>query len=171
MSEIVNRVANSPIISLDLEDFFPQGPRKSFDLRPYLYQEMIVREKDFRQSLKETDWAGFKDAFVAINCSVDAIIPTWAYMLVMTYLEGIAKEAVIGDLEDLEKYVMTKTLSLINPKDFEGRPVVVKGCGKLPIPLYAYGEIVRILKGSARSIMYGEPCSTVPVFKASKPSV
>ncbi len=168
MSEIVNRVASSAIISLDLETYFQEGPRKSFDLRSYLFQEIIIREKDFRQSLKETDWEEFRDALVSVYCSVDAIIPTWAYMLVMTYLEGVAKEAVIGDSEDLEKYVMTKSLQQINPKDFEGRPVVVKGCGKLPVPIHAYGEIVRILKGSARSIMYGEPCSTVPVYKASK---
>lgn len=168
MSEIVNRVANSAIISLDLETYYQQGPRKSFDLRPYLFQEMIVREKDFRQMLKETDWEQFRDAFVSVYCSVDAIIPTWAYMLVMTYLEGVAKEAIIGGPEDLEKYVMTKSLQQINPKDFEGRPVVVKGCGKLPVPINAYGEIVRILKGSARSIMYGEPCSTVPVYKAPR---
>lgn len=168
MSEIVNRVANSVIISLDLETYYQKGPRKSFDLRPYLFQEMIVREKDFRQILKETDWDQFRDAFVSVYCSVEAIIPTWAYMLVMTYLEGIAKEAVIGDLEDLEKYVMTKSLQRINPKDFEGKPVVVKGCGNLPVPIHAYGEIVRILKGSARSIMYGEPCSTVPVYKAPR---
>lgn len=168
MSEIVNRVANSGIISLDLETYFQQGLRKSFDLRPYLFQEMIVREKDFRQMLKETDWEEFRDAFVSVYCSVDVIIPTWAYMLVMTYLEGIANEALIGDPEDLEKYMMTKSLQQINPKDFEGRPVVVKGCGKLPVPIHAYGEIVRILKGSARSIMYGEPCSTVPVYKAPR---
>lgn len=168
MSEIVNRVANSAIISVDLETYFPAGPRKSFDLRPYLFEEMIVREKDFRQSLKETNWEEFRGALVAVYCSVDAIIPTWAYMLVMTYLDGVAKEAVIGDLEELEKYAMTKSLQQLNPKDFEGRPVVVKGCSKLPVPIHAYGEIVRILKGSARSIMYGEPCSTVPVYKAPK---
>jgi hypothetical protein len=167
MSEIINRVAKSPIISLDLEDYFVNGPRKTFDLRPYLFQEMIVREKDFRQSLKEGDWEEFRDAMVAVYCSVDAIIPTWAYMLVMTYLEGVASESVIGDLDDLEKYLMTKSLMRIDAKDFEGRPVVVKGCGKLPVPIHAYGEIVRILKGSARSIMYGEPCSTVPVYKAA----
>lgn len=171
MSDIVNRVANSPIISLDLEDYFLKGPRKSFDLRPYLFQEMIVREKDFRQSLKELDWEAYRDAFVAVYCSVDAVIPTWAYMLVVTYLEGVAKEAVIGSLDDLEKYMITKSLLRINPKDFEGRPVVVKGCGKLPVPIQAYGEIVRILKGSARSIMYGEPCSTVPVYKVPKPGI
>lgn len=168
MSEIVNRVANSSIISLDLENYFQEGRRMLFDLRPYLFQEVIVREKDFRQLLKETDWEEFRDALVAVYCSADAIIPTWAYMLVITYLEGVAKEVVIGDLEDLEKYMMAKSLRQIDPKDFEGRPVVVKGCGKFPVPIQAYGEIVRILKGSARSIMYGEPCSTVPVFKAPK---
>jgi hypothetical protein len=168
MSEIVNRVANSPIVSLDLETYYQEGQRKMFDLRPYLFQEIIVKEKDFRQMLKETDWEEFRDSFVAVHCTADAIIPTWAYMLVMTYLEGVAKEVVIGDSEDLEKYMMTKSLRQINPKDFEGKPVVVKGCGKFPVPIQAYGEIVRILKGSARSIMYGEPCSTVPVYKAPR---
>jgi hypothetical protein len=168
MSEIINRVANSPIISLDLEDYYVEGPRIPFDLHLYLFQGMIVRERDFRQALKEMDWECYRNALVYVYCSVDAIIPTWAYMLVVTYLSGVAKESVIGSADDLEKHLMTKSLLRIDPKDFEGKPVVVKGCGKLPVPLSAYGEIVQILKGSARSIMYGEPCSTVPLYKAPR---
>lgn len=168
MSEIINRVANSPIVSLDLEQYYPIGERVVFDLKPFLFQEIVLREKDFRQALKEVDWDAYKGRYVAVLCSADAIVPSWAFMLVMTYLVSVAGEALVGSLEDLEKYLMMKALAGIDPKDFEGRPVVVKGCSKLPVPLFAYGEVVRILKDSARSIMYGEPCSTVPLYKRPK---
>lgn len=168
MSEIVNRVASSPIITVDLEKLYLPGERMVFDLKPYLFQELVLKEKDFRQSLKDTDWINYSGKYVAVTCSVEAIIPTWAYMLVVTYLEGVAKDVVIGDLEVLEQHLIKKTIATMDVEVFIDRPVVVKGCSKFPVPLYAYGELVKILKQKARSIMFGEPCSTVPLYKKPK---
>ncbi|MBS9523771.1 DUF2480 family protein [Litoribacter alkaliphilus] len=165
MSEIVNRVANSPIITVDLEEYYTSGERSVFDLKGYLFQELVLKELDFRKALKELDWEQFRDKHVAVFCSVDAIVPTWAFMLVSTYLEGVAKTVVLGNEEALEQFLYQEALQKLNPSDFEGRPVVVKGCGDLPVPLFAYGEVVRKLKPIAKSIMYGEPCSTVPLYK------
>ncbi|WP_209329810.1 DUF2480 family protein [Lunatimonas salinarum] len=165
MNDIVNRVERSGIVSFNLEEYYPQGERVVFDLKPFLFQEMILREKDFRHALKELDWSQYEGKYVAISNSVDAIVPTWAYMLVMTYLVPVAKEAVIGGLDELERYLMMKVLDEIDPSDFQGKFVVVKGCSKYPVPLQAYGEVVKLLFGTARSIMFGEPCSTVPLWK------
>lgn len=170
MSEIINRVTKSPILTIDLEQYYDAGDRVEFDLKDYLYQELVLKEKDFREALKDLDWDEYTGKFVAVFCSVDAIVPTWAFMLVMTYLEGKAAEVVAGDLEALEQYLFQKSLSSINPQDYIDRPVVVKGCSKLPVPLFAYGEIIKLLKGHAKSIMYGEPCSTVPLYKKPKAS-
>ncbi|HLU90077.1 MAG TPA: DUF2480 family protein [Cyclobacteriaceae bacterium] len=169
MSEIVNRVAKSPIVTIDLEEFYVEGERLSFDLGEHLYQGLVLREKDFRESLKNLDWEIYRDKLVAVYCSVDAIVPSWAYMLVMTYLQGVAREVVVGDLAALDQFLFQKSLQAIDPADYCDRPVVVKGCSKRSVPLYAYGEVVKILMGSARSIMYGEPCSTVPIYKKPKP--
>ena len=165
MSELKNRVASSPILTIDLEEFYLPGERVGFDLRKYLFQELVIKEKDYREALKATDWEQYRGKYVGIYCSVDAIVPTWAYMLAMTYLEEVATEVVMGDLEALEQHLYQKSLSSIDPIQYKDRPVVIKGCSKLPVPLFAYGEIVKILKNSSRSIMYGEPCSTVPLFK------
>ncbi|GAB3668082.1 DUF2480 family protein [Echinicola sediminis] len=168
MSEIVNRVANSPIVTIDLEAFYKKNERELFDIRPYLFQELVLKEKDFRKELKEINWEQYKGKCVAVDCTADAIVPTWAFMLVVSYLEGLADEVVVGDLDDLEKYLFQKALRELSPGDFEGKPVVVKGCSKYPVPLFAYGEVVRFLKGKAKTIMYGEPCSTVPIYKQPK---
>lgn len=170
MSEIINRVAGSSIRTIDLEQFYLPGERVGFDLKRYLFQELVLKERDFRGSLKEIDWEQYRGQYVAVYCSVDAIVPTWAFMLAITYLQGIAAEVVIGDFKVLEQYLFQKSLSSIRPEEFEGLPVVVKGCSKVPVPLFAYGEIIKLLKGSARSLMYGEPCSTVPLYKRVKPS-
>ncbi|HLT06876.1 MAG TPA: DUF2480 family protein [Cyclobacteriaceae bacterium] len=168
MNEIVNRVANSPIVTIDLEQYYTPGERMAFDLRNHLYQGLVLREKDFREALKHMDWEKYRGKYVAIFCGVDAIVPTWAFMLVMTYLEGVAAEVVMGNMEVLEQYLFEKALESINPEEFRDRPVVIKGCSKVAVPLFAYGEIVKKLKGTARSIMYGEPCSTVPLYKQKK---
>jgi len=170
MSTIVNRIANSSIATIDLEDFYPSGERVVFDLKDYLFQELVLKELDFRKSLKELDWSFYKGKHVAIHCSADAIVPTWAFMLVATYIEGLSDSFVIGDKDALEQFLFSSALGKLNPEDFKGRPVVVKGCSNLPVPLFAYGEIVRLLKGVAKSIMYGEPCSTVPLYKRPKES-
>jgi len=168
MSEIVNRIANSSIATIDLEEFSPTGERVVFDLKDYLFMELVLREQDFRKALKDLDWSVYKDKYVAVHCSADAIVPTWAYMLVTTYLDGLAAAYVVGDKDVLEQFLFHEALNNINPEDFVGRPVVVKGCSNIPVPLFAYGEIIRLLKGVAKSIMFGEPCSTVPLYKRSK---
>lgn len=168
MSEIVNRVANSAIVSLNLEEYYPQGERVLFDLTPFLFQEIILKEQDFRRDLKALDWSVYQGKYVAIWLSVDAIVPTWAYMLVMTYLQPIAKDVIVGNLDDLERHLMAQVIRSIDPSTFEGKSVVVKGCSKYPVPLIAYGELVKLLMGVARSIMFGEPCSTVPLWKSKK---
>jgi hypothetical protein len=168
MSEIINRIANSSIATINLEEFSPAGERVVFDLKKFLYMELVLKETDFRKALKELDWSVYKDKLVAVHCSADAIVPTWAFMLVATYLDGVAAAYVIGDEEALEQFLFQEALKKINPDDFLDRPVVVKGCSDTPVPLFAYGEIIRLLKGVAKSIMFGEPCSTVPLYKRPK---
>ncbi|HSJ69892.1 MAG TPA: DUF2480 family protein [Anditalea sp.] len=168
MSEIVNRIANSSIATIDLEEFSTVGDRVVFDLKDYLYMELVLKEMDFRKALKDLDWSFYKDKLVAVHCSADAIVPTWAFMLVATYLDGVAAAYVVGDREVLEQFLFQRALGKINPDDFMDRPVVVKGCSNIPVPLFAYGEVIRLLKGVAKSIMFGEPCSTVPLYKRPK---
>lgn len=168
MSEITNRVASSPIVTIDLESFYEKGDRVLFDLEPLLFQGMVVKEKEFRQQVKELDTSVYKDKLVGVHCSVEAIIPTWAYMLVVVRLQEAAREVVIGDLKDLEIHLMAKALRKLDIEAFRDKPVVVKGCSKLPVPDYAYGELVNLVLPVARSLMFGEPCSTVPVYKRPK---
>ena len=167
--EIINRVASSPIVSIDLEDYYHAGERVVYDIADSLFQGMILREKDFREFIKTHDWNQYQDKNVALVCSADAIVPTWAYMLLTTKLEGIANLVVMGSMETLEYALFNQSLSKIDLESIENRPVVVKGCGELPIPESAYVEITRLLKPRVKSLMYGEPCSTVPLYK--KPRV
>lgn len=168
MNDITNRVANSPIYSLNMEEFYPQERRVKFDLRPFLYQDLILKEKEFRSMLKEVDWSVYKDTWVSIICSVDAIVPTWAYMLVSTYLQPVSKGYVIGGPEELEIFIAEQTLKSLDLSVMENRPVVIKGCSKIDIPLFAYGRLVSLLQPIAKSLMFGEPCSTVPLVKKGK---
>jgi hypothetical protein len=166
MSEVlINKVANSGIITLDLEAFLPKGEIGSFDLKDYLFMGLILKEKDFREELKKTDWTQYKNKNIAIVCSADAIIPLWAYMLVTTYLQPEAKDIYIGSTEEMHKHIVLKNINCINPQEYTDQRVVIKGCGEIPIESYAYAEITRILLPVVKSIMYGEPCSTVPVYK------
>lgn len=169
MSELINRVAASAIVSLNMEEFYPQEERVQFDLADYLFQGLVLREKEFRAALKVLDWNQFAGKWIAVTCSADAIVPTWAYMLVCTYLEGAAKGYCVGDLEALEQYIVEDTLSKLPLESFKDRSVVVKGCSKVAIPLYAYGRLVSLIQGEAKSLMFGEPCSTVPLYKKGKP--
>jgi hypothetical protein len=168
MSELINRVAASAIVSLNMEEFYPQEERVQFDLADYLFQGLVLREKEFRAALKGLDWNQFAAKWVAVTCSADAIVPTWAFMLVCTYLEGMAKGYCVGDLEALEQYIVEDTLSKLPLESFKDRSVVVKGCSKVAIPLFAYGRLVSLLQPEAKSLMFGEPCSTVPLFKKGK---
>lgn len=168
MSEIVNRVAQSTIVSLDLEEFYPREERVIFDLKPFLFQELVLREKEFRAALKELDWSQYQDKWVAILCSADAIVPNWAYMLVSTYLTPVSKGYAVGDLDALEVMISEKCLGELDLDRFQDKPVIVKGCSDFPIPLFAYGRIVSLVQSRAKTIMYGEPCSTVPLYKKAK---
>jgi len=162
---LTNKVAESGIITLNLEDYYPQGETVVFDLKEYLFMGLILKEKDFREALKNLDTAPFTNKNVALTCSTDAIIPMWAYMLVATYLQPVAKEIVFGNEDFLQKTLFLKNLYKIDPADYSDKRVVIKGCGDLPVSESAYVEITNILRPVAKSIMYGEPCSTVPIFK------
>jgi len=166
MSEpIINKVAESGLITLNLEEYYPREEFLLFDLKPFLFMEMILKEKDFRQALQQHEWSSYNNKIVAVTCTADAVIPVWAYMLVATYLQPIAKEVIMGDIETARKQIFLKNIEAINEADFSDQRVVVKGCGDLPIGEYAYMEITKKLRPVAKSIMYGEPCSTVPVYK------
>lgn len=162
---LVNRVANSGLITLNLEDFFPQEELVVFDLKDYLFMEMILKEKDFRAALKEHDWSAYEGKSIALYCSVDAIIPVWAYMLVAAYASPFAHAIFQGDVDTFHRVSFQKALDAIDGKDYEGKRIVIKGCSNKPVPPSAYVELTRKLQPFAQSIMYGEPCSTVPIFK------
>ena len=165
---IVNRVAQSPLVSLNLEDYYPRGERIVYDIKDLLFQEMILRERDFRAFVKEHDWSQYQHQYVALTCSVDAIVPTWAYMLLTTKLAPHAQRVIFGSLETLETVLFQEALQRIDISQFRDAKVVVKGCGDLPLPVSAYTEITQLLQPVAASIMYGEPCSTVPLYKKPK---
>src|SRR5476649_1016300 len=162
---LVNKVAESGLISFDLEEYYPKGTIKVFDLKEYLFMGLILKEKEFRVALQTTDWTAYNGASVAITCSADAIIPMWAYMLVASYLQPFAKEVVFGDEQKLVSTLLLKNLASVNGEDYTDKRVVVKGCGDLSVPESAYVEITNKLRPYAKSIMYGEPCSTVPIYK------
>ena len=166
MSDVfVNKVAASGILTLDLEKYLPAGEVVTFDLKDHLFMGLILKEKDFREALKNLDWTIYQDKNVAITCSVDAIIPVWAYMLVTTYLQPVAKEVYVGTAVEMQKHLFLKSLSAIDVNEYTDQRVVIKGCGDVAIEAYAYAEITKLLRPVVKSIMYGEPCSTVPVYK------
>jgi hypothetical protein len=166
--EIINRVAKSGIITINLEEFYPSGERELFDIKGLLYQGLILKEKDFREFVKNEDWSTYTDKYVALICSEDAIVPTWAYMLLATNLAPFVKKVVFGDLETLETVLYNEILNELNINAYKGVRIVIKGCGDLPVPKAAYVEITRLLRPVAKSIMYGEACSMVPLFKQPK---
>lgn len=163
--EIINRVANSKLITLDLEDYYPSGRRELVDITQWLFQGIVLREKDFRMFVKQYDWAQYQDAYVAVNCSSDAIVPAWAYMLVSISLEPYSKKTIIGDLESLETALYQDIIETLDLSHFRDKPVIIKGCSKKPVPLNAYSMISSKLKPIAKTIMFGEACSNVPLFK------
>ncbi len=165
---IINKVAQSALVTIDLEKFYPNGATAIFDLKDHLFMELILKEKDYREGLKTLDWSIYKDKNVGITCSADAIIPVWAYMLAATYLEPVANEIVFGNEEKLFEVLFLKNLWKIDADEFADKRIVIKGCGEKKIPDTAYVEITKILRPVAKSIMYGEPCSTVPVYKQAK---
>ena len=162
---IINKVAQSGLITLDLEKFFPSEDVVFFDLKNYLFMDLILKEKEYREALKNVEWKKFEGKYVAIGCTTDAIIPLWAYMLAVTYLQEFAADIVFGDEAQVMNMLLLKNIQKIDASEFEGKRVVVKGCGDKKIPESAYVEITKILYPVAKSIMFGEPCSTVPIFK------
>ena len=163
--EIINKVAASGLITLDLEEYYPKEEVLVFDLKPHLFMELIVKEKDFRAALQQFDWTVYEGKIAAVTCSADAIIPMWAYMLVATYLQPVAKDIIFGNEAAAIKQLFLQNIRAIPVEDYLDQRVVVKGCGDVPIGEFAYMEITKKLRPVAKSIMYGEPCSTVPIFK------
>lgn len=162
---IINKVTNSGLITFDLEDLYDKGERVIYDLKDNLFMGMILKEKDFRDFLKTHDWTQYAGKNIAITCSEDAIIPTWAYMLLTIKLQPVANSVVFGTLEELENKLFFDALQKVNPEEYRGARVVVKGCSKVPVPTAAYVEITRLLQPVVQSLMFGEPCSTVPLYK------
>lgn len=163
--EIINRVANSKLVTFDLEDFYPKGERVLFDIKDWLLEGLVLREQDFRATAKAHDWSQYSGKFVALTCSTDAIIPGWAYMLLSTYLAPVAKKVVVGDLEMLETVLYTEIVKDLDVSQLKDLPVIIKGCSRRPVPQNAYLQLISKLQPVAKSIMYGEACSSVPLFK------
>ena len=166
--EIVNKVADSGLITISPEDYYPAGRRMSIDLGEVLFQGLILREKDFREWIKTHDWEQYKDAYVAVFCSADAIIPVWAYMLVAASLEPFVRKTVAGTQHDLETALYQDVVANLDLEEFRDQRVIIKGCGNLPVPDSAYVMLTEKLRPIVKSLMYGEACSTVPVFKQSR---
>ena len=168
MDEIVNKVANSVLEVFDLEDYYPSGIRTQLDVSQWLLDGFLLKEKDFREALKNHDWSQFQNHFVAIHCSTDAIIPAWASILVTVYLSPFAKKVVVGNLTDLETSLYQEILSTLDYSKYQDKPIILKGCSKKPVPESAYIMAIQKLQPFAKSIMYGEACSAVPLYKKNK---
>lgn len=162
---IVNKVASSGLITLNLEEYFHKGERLVYDIKDNLFHGLILKEQDFRAFIKDHDWSQYSGKNIAITCSADAIVPTWAYMLLANKMQPYANEVVFGSLETLEAVLYTKALAKIDVNAFAGQRIVIKGCADLEVPVAAYVEITALLTPVVKSIMYGEPCSTVPIYK------
>ena len=167
MEEIVNKVANSVLEVFDLEDYYPKGVRTQIDISQWLIEGFLLKEKDFREQLKNHDWSQYKDQYVAITCSTDAIVPAWASILVAIQLAPFAKKIINGSIEDLESSLYEELLSKIDYSVYSNKPIIIKGCSRKPVPMRAYVLAAHYLQPFARSIMYGEACSAVPLYKAS----
>ena len=167
-NEIINKVSNSKLVTLDLDDFYPRGKRVVFDIKKWLFQGMILKEKDFRASVKKHDWSSYKDTYVAIVCTEDAIIPSWAYLLLGVNLAPFAKKIVVGNLELLETVLFENVIQNLNVDPFKNKSIVIKGCVQKSIPEAAFTMLVKKLYPVAHSLMYGEACATVPLYKRRK---
>jgi ABC-type transport system involved in cytochrome bd biosynthesis fused ATPase/permease subunit len=166
MSEVFqNKVAESGIITINLEEYYPKGEVAVFDMKEHLFMGLILKEKDFREALKTTDWEVYRNKNVAVTCSADAIIPVWAYMLVSAYLQPVAANVLFGTQEEIQLKLLLGNIAAMDTEQFTDKRVVIKGCGEIPISEAAYLQVTNQLRPVAKSIMYGEPCSTVPIYK------
>lgn len=168
MSEIVNRVAQSGLITIDLEEMFPEGERVYFDISTLLVEGLLLREKDFREFIGRHDWTQYRNKHVALYCSTEAIVPRWAWMLLTVSLSPVAATLVFGNAEALETELFRRRLEKINPEDYRDQRVVIKGCSSKPVPVQAYVALSLLLQPVVKSILYGEPCSTVPVYRKAR---
>ena len=165
MEQIVNKVAESGIVSIDLEQFYPKESIAVFDMKDHLFMGLILKEKDYRNALQHLDWEQYRNKNVAVTCSADAIIPVWAYMLAASYLQPVAHQIVFGDETALITAIISQNIERIDPAEYADKRVVIKGCGDILISEAAYVEITKKLRPFVKSIMFGEPCSTVPIYK------
>ena len=163
--EIINRVANSPLITIDLTDYAPRDPVAILDIKDFLFEGIILKEKDFRNTLKEFDFSVYSDKIVALYCSSDAIVPMWAFMLTTSYLNNSASEIYFGKKEDIFQQLFCDNINAIDATEFENKKVIVKGCGQIPLTEALYIAITKKLQNTVSSLMFGEACSAVPVFK------
>lgn len=166
--EIVNRVANSKLMTIDLEDLYPKGERVLFDISKWLLEGIVLREKDFRKEAEEHDWSQYSNRYVALYCSTDAIVPGWAYLLLSLHLAPYASKVVVGSLENIETVIFSEIIDKLDVSEYQDKPVIIKGCTHKPIPENAYVLLAQKLHPVARSIMYGEACSSVPLYKRKK---
>ena len=163
--EIVNRIANSPLITIDLTDYAPKKPISVLDIKEFLFEGIFLKEKEFRASLKEFDFSNYTNKVVALNCSSDAIVPMWAFMLVTSYLKTANSEIYFGEKEDVFQQIFTNNINAIDASEFENKKIIVKGCGQIPLTETLYISITKKLQNTVSSLMFGEACSAVPVFK------
>ncbi|WP_411029505.1 DUF2480 family protein [Spongiimicrobium sp. 3-5] len=163
--EIINRVAQSKLITFDLEDYYPEGKRVLIDIKDWLYEGLILREKEFRVAVGQHNWEQYRNSYVALECSTDAIIPGWAYMLITTQLQPFAKRVVVGNLEQLETSIYQPIIDSLDVSQFKDKPVIIKGCSNKPVPTNAYLWVTAKIQEVAKSVMYGEACSSVPLYK------
>jgi len=166
--EIINRVANSKLVTFDLEEIYPKGERVSFDISQWLLEGMVLRENSFREEAAQHDWSQYDNKYVALFCSTDAIVPGWAYLLLSLHLAPFAKKITVGTWEELESILFAEVLQNLDVSEYKDKPVIIKGCAHKPIPQNAYVLLAQKLQPIAKSIMYGEACSSVPLFKKSK---
>ncbi|WP_445748485.1 DUF2480 family protein [Polaribacter sp.] len=166
--EIINKVANSALKTIDLERLYPSGKRVLFDIKNWLFEELILKEKDFRAAVEAHDWTQYQDNFVAVTCTADAIIPSWAMMLVTSKLVPFTKKVVIGDLTILETAIFQEIIANLPVEEFKEKPVIVKGCSEKPVPDAAFSFLIERLQPIAKSILFGEACSSVPIYKSKK---
>lgn len=164
-NDIINRVANSKLVTFDLEELYPSGKRFLFDIKEWLFEGLILREKEFRKFADDHDWAQYKDHYLALTCTTDAIVPGWAYMLLASKAQPFAQKVIVGDLITLESSIFQEILNGLDVSQFKDKPVIIKGCSTVPVPENAYLMAIEKLQPVAKSLMYGEACSSVPLYK------